>query len=196
MRSTQGRKSSAGFIISTLTACICVLSAGAFAASKVKPEIPLGDEPIEQPKAAPAPSKGKAKAPSNKPAHEAEKDPHAAAPAAHGEEKDPHAAPPAAHGEEKDPHAAPSAAPSAAHGEEKNSHSSPASTHDAAKGGKEAGESAHGEEADPHASASQSEHKSRLLEGKVDAATPAKGSGLAWFSIVFIVLAVAIFIFT
>lgn len=46
-----------------------------------------------------------------------------------------------------------------------------------------AAESAHGEEG-------------KLLEGKVPPATPEKGSGFIWFGVVFVLLAIAIFVFT
>ena len=101
-----------------------------------------------------------------------------------GEEKDPHAKAPAAaapQGEEKDPHAK---APAAAtpQGEEKDPH---------AKAPAE-----HGGEKNLHQTSEPEKSSGKLLEGKVAPATPAHGQGFIWFAVVFVILAVAIFIFT
>lgn len=147
--------------------CFCAHSHNSLAASKAKPEIPLGEEAYE-----PTPAAKKAKAehpPSEKdkskpdaaqsqPKEDHNASGHEAAPA-----KDPHAAAPANHSE------------------------------DPAKA-KTTGE--HGEETEGHTSGVKEEAKTTLLEGKVPPATPAKGSGFVWFAVIFVVLAIAIFIFT
>lgn len=91
-------------------------------------------------------------------------------------------------GEEADPHAS---AP-AQHGESPSDKSSPApAKHSSAE------EKALGEEHLPaSASGEEAASKSKLLEGKVDPAAPAQGKGFIWFAAVFILLALAIFIFT
>lgn len=54
----------------------------------------------------------------------------------------------------------------------------------------------HGVESHPVGTKSETHQTENLLEGKVPPATPAKGSGFIWFGVVFVLLAVAIFIFT
>jgi hypothetical protein len=190
---------------------MCLINATAFPAGKAKPDLPIGDDleeahspkaPAAKPKAgkpAATAKKDEEKAPHASPSaqHGEEKNSHASAPAQHGEEKDSHATKPAQHGEEKDPHATtpaqngeekdPHASAPAQHGEEKSTHSN------AADGDKT---EAHGEEGSHAAETQQKGQKSRLLEGKVDPATPAQGKGFIWFGVVFVVLAIAIFIFT
>ncbi|MEN9827379.1 MAG: hypothetical protein RI953_3124 [Pseudomonadota bacterium] len=211
MRSTDDSRATVRLFLVVTATLMCLASANAFPAGKAKPDLPIGDdlEETHSPKApAPKPKTGKPAAPAKKDAeksphasasaqHGEEKNPHASAPAQHGEEKDNHATKPAQHGEEKDPHATapaqhgeekdPHASAPAQHGEEKSTHS------DATKGAKT---EAHGEEGSHAAETPHKGSKTRLLEGKVDPATPAQGKGFIWFGVVFVVLAIAIFIFT
>ncbi|MEN9528964.1 MAG: hypothetical protein RI932_837 [Pseudomonadota bacterium] len=179
MRSGQGRKSFAAWSFLLAATLVSVGPIALHAANKPKPEIPLGEETFEP---TPAPKKNTKTEP-----HAAEKK-DAAAPVkpSTDEKKDstsqvkPHAATDASHEEshEKDPHAA----PPAEHGE--------TGTEGKSK------ESDHGDAKSPHAESASPEKKPSLLEGKVSPATPAKGSGFVWFGVIFVVLAIAIFIFT
>lgn len=193
---------------------IGLLPAVALAAEKVKPDLPIGEDlheaaprPAKKGKAAPAaaqhgeesahgsqaPTKGATK-PAAPVASAANKDAHAPAAAPHGDSKDDHgtsSAPSgdkkdaAAHGEEKDPHAT---AP-AQHGEEADPYAK-----DGAHGSK--AQNAGDLESSSHSQGGEEKQKKRLLEGKVDPAIPSQGKGFFWFAVVFIVLALAIFIFT
>jgi len=147
-------------------AFFCATSLNSLAASKVKPEIPLGEETFEP---TPAPKKAKVEANGDaKSQHAPATNDHSAAndhsPASdHSNTKDSHAAPPAAHGDSPDAHKS---------------------------------EVSKGEGVEPHVSSNAKETKTNLLEGKVPPATPAKGSGFIWFGVIFVLLAIAIFIFT
>lgn len=92
-----------------------------------------------------------------------------------GEEADPHATAPAQHGESPADKASTSAP--AAHTPED---------------GKALGE----EHLPASTAGEEAANKSKLLEGKVDPAVPAQGKGFIWFAAVFVLLALAIFIFT
>ena len=144
----------------------CATSLNSLAASKVKPEIPLGEETFEP---TPAPKKAKVEA------HGDAKSQHAPAANDHSAPND--HSPASDHSNTKDPHAA----PPAAHGDSPDAHKS---------------ETSKGEETDSHAAPNPKETKTNLLEGKVPPATPAKGSGFIWFGVIFVLLAIAIFIFT
>ena len=193
MRSGEGRKSFAAWSFLLAATLLSFTSTAVHASGKAKPEIPLGEETYE-PAAAPKKSTkaeahaaekhdsaphGKTKPTSDKAATEkptAEKSPSEKA----GSGKAPESAPAQAEGTHaEDPHAA----PPAAHGE----------TPTDAK----AASSVHGEgNKDAQTDAAQPEKNNSLLEGKVPPATPAKGSGFVWFGVIFVLLAIAIFIFT
>lgn len=182
MRSTAGLKIPGAWIFLFTLSSAAIISTHAFSASKAKPELPIGEElqePSTAPAAASAPAAAKKSAHgSDKPAPAANPTEEKTAPAAganaqHGEEKDPYAALPQGHGEGKGP---------------QTKGSSPAdATHD---------NTPKGEELDPHAAPKAESHSGRLLEGKVPPAVPTQGSGFFWFAGVFVILAIAIFIFT
>lgn len=163
----------AGHLVCAFTMSFAVLLVTpAFSASKAKPDLPIGEEADHS---APAARTSEKAASSAAPAGGkglAEKELEESKAMPQGEEKDPYAHPPAAHGEEKKPH---SPVDSAAGHSEKN--------HDTDKA----------DEPETHAAPSA---KPKLLEGKVDPATPTQGKGLIWFAVVFVLLSIAIFIFT
>lgn len=165
-------------------------SGSAFAATKIKPDLPIGEE-IHEPAAPPAKKSKPAEtaitkdqksqpapagtdsdknAKSKQPADQSKAGAHQDSTdhATGGEEADPYAASNKTSGDGGAPHAK-GTAPDNSH--QNDSHNSaPASVHDTESG--------------------------KLLEGKVAPATPAKGSGFVWFAVVFALLAIAIFIFT
>jgi type IV secretory pathway VirB10-like protein len=165
-------------------------SGSVFASTKIKPDLPIGEE-IHEPAAPPAKkskpaepaiTKGQKSQPSTagtdsdknakskQPADQSKAGAHqdSSDHATGGEEADPYAAPHKTAGDGAAPHAK-GTAPDNSH--QSDSHNSvSASAHD--------------------------EESGKLLEGKVAPATPAKGSGFVWFAVVFALLAIAIFIFT
>jgi hypothetical protein len=158
--SRKRRWSFTGWSFLVAATFFCAISLNSLAASKVKPEIPLGEETFEP---TPAPKKAKVEANGDaKSQHAPAANDHSPA-SDHSNTKDPHAAPPAAHGDSPDAHKS---------------------------------ETSKGEETDLPAASNPKETKTNLLEGKVPPATPAKGSGFIWFGAIFVLLAIAIFIFT
>jgi len=99
VRSTAGLKKPGAWIFLFTLSAAAILSTHAFSASKVKPELPIGEE-LEEPAAASAPSAPKKPIQgSDKPAPAANPTVEKTAPAPalnaqQGEEKDPYAAPP------------------------------------------------------------------------------------------------------
>jgi hypothetical protein len=146
-----------GFFIFTLFIAGVTLPDAAFAASKIKPDLPIGEE-LNAP-AQVKPSGNSSAAPAAEPAH---------GNSPHGEEHDPYAAAPQTQGESAKPNASGDPSQSIQKSEK----------HESTGAHKAAPESG------------------RLLEGKVPPATPPHGSGFIWFAVVFVVLAIAIFIFT
>lgn len=210
MRSTDDFRTLRRTFLFLTSAMLCLVSAAAFSAGKVKPDLPIGEELEEAHTPKPAGTKVKPgktagavksghAAPSSHQAEDKnshseakeqkarEKDPHGKTATPNEEAKDPHATAPAQHGEESDPHAS---AP-VQHGEDNSGHANPAGNTPVGAHG-----SAHGEEENRAADSQHNTPKNRLLEGKVDPALPPQGKGFVWFAVVFAVLAIAIFIFT
>ncbi|MBM3381394.1 MAG: hypothetical protein FJY29_03040 [Betaproteobacteria bacterium] len=190
MRSGRGRSSFAALSSLLATTFLSMTPAALHAASKPKPEIPLGEETFEP---TPAPKKATKVAPSasNKPEQAAPVKPKVAAENKSTEKPTPEKAAVEKTSPDKPANAAhdsnhtsdPHAAPPAEHGE-------PAAETSSHKGDE------HSDAKDAHSETSPAEKKTSLLEGKVAPATPAKGSGFVWFGLIFVVLAIAIFIFT
>lgn len=189
MRSKQRRGSIARFILLLSISSLSAFSGRAHAAGKTKPDLPLGEESYE-----PSPS-------TKKPIQQNTEQRAAASQAiTPAKKQDPLATPPENHGDNKATSAHDSSASSSGH--------SPAAPHSTQNSSEETsspkqGEStqtapvpAQGEES--HSPAAESAHgeEGKLLEGKVPPATPEKGSGFIWFGVVFVLLAIAIFVFT
>ncbi len=163
----------------------------AFAASKIKPDLPIGEELNES--AQPPAKKGKSAE-----AAAAAKDQKAQpAPAAPETDKTAQTKQQPEQSKTNSSTTAPENSPS---GEEVDPYSSSpqSNTESAGSNSKTVSpDKAHKNDSHDADGASKSEGEAgKLLEGKVAPATPAKGSGFIWFAVVFVVLAIAIFIFT
>ena len=191
MRSKQRRGS-----VACLFSLVCLLSLSAVpgvlhAAGKAKPDLPLGEESYE-----PAASAKKA---SSQTSEQRAESPHTNAPQ---KKQDPLAAPPEEHGEVSKPSehgsggsTGHSATPA---GQQKETGEESATSQKGGSGSSDhtAASPAAGEESHAATDTPEQGEEGKLLEGKVPPATPEKGSGFIWFGVVFVVLAIAIFVFT